>query len=58
MQELQEILKGMEPAAAVSALAPTLKSILGHLDEEERVKFIKDMIDDQDGDKLSSMVHL
>jgi uncharacterized tellurite resistance protein B-like protein len=58
MNELQEILDRLEPAAALSALAPALKNILTHLDEEARVKFITDMIDDPDGDKLSSMVHL
>lgn len=58
MKELQEILGRMEPVAALSALAPALKNILAHLEEEDRVKFITDMIDDPDGDKLSSMVHL
>jgi len=58
MEELQEILGRMEPVAAVSALAPILKNILANLDEEERVKFVASMIDDPDGDKLSSMVHL
>ena len=58
MKELQEILARLEPAAALSALAPALKNILAHLAEEERVRFISDMINDPDGDKLSSMVHL
>lgn len=58
MKELQEILSRMEPAAALLALAPALKNILAHLAEEDRVKFVTDMIDDPDGDKLSSMVHL
>ncbi|MDD5758693.1 MAG: hypothetical protein PHI06_06380 [Desulfobulbaceae bacterium] len=58
MKELQDILSRMEPAAAISALAPVLKNILAHLDEEDRVKFVTDMIDEPNGDKLSSMVHL
>ncbi len=58
MKELQEILSRMEPAAALTVLAPALKNILAHLEEEDRVKFVTDMIDDPDGDKLSSMVHL
>lgn len=58
MKELQKILRNMEPSAALLALAPALKNILAHLDEEERVKFVTDMIDDPNGDKLSSMVHL
>ena len=58
MNELQKILGRMEPAAAILALAPALKNILAHVDEEDRVKFVTDMIDDPDGDKISSMVHL
>ncbi|MFA7382089.1 MAG: hypothetical protein WC001_01420 [Desulfurivibrionaceae bacterium] len=58
MKELQEILGRLEPAVALSALAPALKNILTHLAEEDRIKFITEMIDDPDGDKLSSMVHL
>lgn len=58
MKELQEILSRMEPAAALLALAPALKNILAQLDEGERVKFVTDMINDPDGDKISSMVHL
>jgi hypothetical protein len=58
MKELQEILNRMEPTAAITALAPVVKSILAHLDEDDRVKFVTDMIDDHDSDKLSSMVHL
>ena len=58
MKELQDILSRMEPAAAVAALSPALKNILAHLGEEDRVKFVTDMIDDPYGDKLSSMVHL
>jgi len=58
MKELQEILSRLEPAVALSALAPALKNILAHLDEEDRVKFVTDMIDEPSGDKLSSMVHL
>jgi len=58
MKELQEILNRLEPVAALSALAPALKNILAHLAEEDRVKFVTDMIDEPSGDKLSSMVHL
>lgn len=58
MKELQDILGRLEPAAALSSLAPALKNILAHLAEEDRIKFITEMIDDPDGDKLSSMVHL
>ena len=58
MKELQDLMDRMEPAAALAALAPTLKNLLSNLDEEERVRFVTNMIDAPDGDKVSSMVHL
>jgi len=58
MKELQDLMDRMEPTAALAALAPTLKNLLSNLDEEERVRFVTNMIDAPDGDKVSSMVHL
>ncbi len=58
MKELQQILETMEPAEALAALAPQLKKILAHLDEDARVSFVTDLIDEAGGDKISSMVDL
>lgn len=58
MNELQQILATMEPAEALAALTPQLKTILTNLDEEARVNFVTNIIDEADGDKISSMVDL
>ena len=58
MNELQQILATMEPAEALTALTPQLKTILTNLDEEARVNFVTNIIDEADGDKISSMVDL
>lgn len=56
--KLQQILDGMEPGQAVAAIAPALKSILAHLDEEARVGFVTSLLEESGADKVASMVNL
>jgi hypothetical protein len=56
--ELAQILDSMEPAEALAALKPQLRKILSSLDEETVVEFVTGLMEQKDGDKLSSMVHL
>lgn len=58
MMELAQILDSMEPAEALAALKPQLRKILSSLDEEAVVEFVTGLMGHEDGDKLSSMVHL
>lgn len=58
MKELQEIMKNLEPTEALAALAPELKKILAHLDEETRVGFVVNMLGGAEGDKIGSLVDL
>jgi hypothetical protein len=58
MKDIQQILESMEPAVALAELAPALKNILAHLDDEDRVRFVTDMIGDSGEDKIASMVNL
>jgi F0F1-type ATP synthase delta subunit len=58
MQELQEILNHLEPAEALAALAPELKKILAHLDEEARADFVIAALGGAEGDKIGSLVDL
>jgi uncharacterized tellurite resistance protein B-like protein len=58
MKKLQDILNSMEPAESLAVLAPELKKILSHLDEEARVEFVTGLIEKVGEDKVSSMVHL
>ena len=58
MKELQDILTSLEPGAALAALAPELKKIMAHLDEEARVGFVVGMLGGAEGDKIGSLVDL
>ncbi len=58
MKELQEILHSLEPGEALAALAPELKKILTHLDEETRASFVIEMLGGAEGDKIGSLVDL
>jgi len=57
-EKLQQILDGMEPGLAVAAIAPALKGILAHLDEEARVGFVTSLLGESGADKVASMVNL
>lgn len=58
MEELRQILNTMEPAEALAAMLPELKTILAQVDEEARHRFVADMLGGPEGDKVSSMVDL
>jgi hypothetical protein len=58
MTEIEKIMESMEPTEALTALAPALKKILAHLDEDSRVQFVTGLLDEGDSDKVSSMVNL
>jgi len=58
MKELHDILSRLEPAEALSILAPELKKIMAHLDEEARIDFLSEVVGGEEGDKVSSMVDL
>jgi hypothetical protein len=58
MREIEQIVDGLEPAEVLAALAPIIKKNLAHLDEEARTGFVTSILDESNGDKLSSMVNL
>lgn len=58
MRELQKTLEAMEPEEALATLAALMKSLLRGLDEETRLRFLLDLMEEQQGDKVSSIVHL
>lgn len=58
MKELRQILDTLEPAEAMATLLPELKTIMAHVDEEARHRFVAEMIGGPEGDKVSSMVDL
>ncbi len=58
MNEIQRALKDMDPEEALTALATAVKSLLPNLSEEARLRFLLDLVEERQGDKLSSTVHL
>jgi hypothetical protein len=58
MEELQDVIAGMDPKEALSEIAKALKILFRDLDEESRSQFLLTLVGDSEGDKLSSMVHL
>lgn len=58
MEELQQILAGLEPGKALAVIGPALKNVLAHLDEEARVGFVTSLLEEPGADKVVSMVNL
>ncbi|MEJ2656656.1 MAG: hypothetical protein P8012_05605 [Desulfobacterales bacterium] len=58
VDKIQDLINNMEPQEAASALAFVLKDLFPLLDEDDRIKFVIDLIGDSGNDKISSMVHL
>ena len=58
MDELQRAVENLDPKEALSALAMAAKSLLANLGEEEHLHFLMDLLGEERGDNLTSMVHL
>jgi len=58
MDELFEIISRMPPEEALSGLAPILGRLLADLDKDARERFLMNLVDQSENDKVSSLVHL
>jgi hypothetical protein len=58
MDNLGNIIKGMEPQAAMAALGRAVKQLFTVLDEETRGRFLVELVGDPQNDKVSGLVHL
>jgi hypothetical protein len=58
MEELRDVIAGMDPKEALSGIAEALKILFRDVDEESKSQFLLALVGDSEGDKLSSMVHL
>jgi len=58
MATLQENIRQMEPATALAEIAGILGELLSHQDEEERVKFLQNILGNSGESKVGSMVNL
>jgi len=48
----------MDPKEATAEMAMALKRIFPLLDEEDRTRFVMNLVGESEGDKVASMVHL
>jgi hypothetical protein len=58
MGGIQRNIDRMEPREAAAEIADALKQLFPLLDEEDRARFVMNVIGESSGDKISSMVHL
>ena len=58
MTTLQQIIRNMEPAAALAEIEQVLSDLLSHQDEEERVEFLQNILGKSGESKVGSMVNL
>jgi hypothetical protein len=58
MDELLELISQMPPEKALSEITGVLARLLQDLDDEERERFLMNLIGQSEGDKVSGMVHL
>ncbi len=57
-ERVRQLAESLEPAEAVETLSTALQEVLHKLEEEQRIRFVLNLLGDEDQDKLSSMVHL
>lgn len=58
MDELFEIISNMAPEEALSKIVTVVGRLLADLDANARERFLTNLINQSEGDKVSSMVHL
>ena len=58
MDELIQIMSRMDPEKALAQIIQVLVRLLADLDDDARERFLMQLIDQSEGDKVSSMVHL
>lgn len=58
MDELYNIISHMEPEKALAEITKIIGSLFTDLDNDARERFLMNLIEQSEGDKVSSMVHL
>lgn len=56
--QIQELVDGLEPEKAASAIAQVLQKLFPLLQEDARLKFILTLVGEPSDEKLTSLVHL
>nr|WP_291322952.1 hypothetical protein [Desulfonatronospira sp.] len=57
-RQTMQLIRDLEPEQALDALSGPLRDILSRLEDEQRVRFVLQLLGQGDEDKISSMVHL
>jgi hypothetical protein len=58
MDDLFEIISRMDPEEALSKITQVLGRLLADQDNNDRERFLMNLIGQSEGDKVSGMVHL
>ncbi|MCF8105205.1 MAG: hypothetical protein K9K64_06955 [Desulfohalobiaceae bacterium] len=58
MDKLLEAISSMPPEEALSQITEILGQLLADLDSDARERFLMNLIEQSQGDKVSSLVHL
>jgi F0F1-type ATP synthase delta subunit len=58
MISLQEHLKQLEPSTALAEISQVLGELLSHMEEEDRVDFLQNILGEAGDSKVGSMVNL
>jgi hypothetical protein len=58
MDDLFEIISRMAPEEALSKITTVVERLLADLDDNARERFLVNLINQSEDDKVSSMVHL
>nr|WP_291323226.1 hypothetical protein [Desulfonatronospira sp.] len=52
------LIRDLEPEEVLDALSVPLREVLARLEDEQRVSFVLQLLEQGDEDKITSMVHL
>jgi len=58
MNQIQQVIDGMDPEEALAAIAVAVKKLFSLLNDEARINFVVNLVGDSADDKVASMVHL
>jgi lauroyl/myristoyl acyltransferase len=58
MDELFEIIARMDPEKALAKITKIVGRLMADLDNDARERFLMNLIEQAEGDKVSSLVHL
>jgi hypothetical protein len=58
MNELFEFISGMDSEKALAEITKALTTLLSDFDDDARKRFLMTLLEQYEGDKVSSLVHL